>query len=195
LRTNSARRAGACTLPLSPRRRVGTRPVVLLIGPPHGQEMEGIVGLVNLLRVAETGKDWRGREWTQLRANLDRWRALIVALSNPDGRARCRYDSFVGIPVDEMTRIGQGTRPDGTNWGWPGVKQRHPMRADGGCLGAYFNDDGINLMHDEFSVPMAAETRALLRLAREEAPDYILNLHSHGVLPEILPTAYVPRTC
>jgi hypothetical protein len=176
------------------RKAAGTPPIVLLIGPPHGQEMEGIVGLVNLLRVAETGKDGRGREWPRLRANLDRCRALIVPVSNPDGRARCPYDSFVGIPVDEMTRIGQGTRQDGSNWGWPGVKQRHPMRQGGGLLGAYFNDGGINLMHDEFSAPMAAETKALLRLARDEAPDYLLNLHSHGVLPEILPTAYVPRT-
>lgn len=177
------------------RKREGAPPVVLLIGPPHGQEMEGIVGLLNLLRVAETGKDWREREWPRLRANLGRCRVLIVPVSNPDGRARCPYDSFVGIPVAEMTRIGQGTRPDGTPWGWPGVKQRHPMARDGGLLGAYFNDDGINLMHDEFSAPMAAETKALLRLAREEAPDYILNLHSHGVLPEILATAYVPRYC
>ena len=177
------------------RKREGTPPVVLLIGPTHGQEMENIVGLVNLIRVAETGKDWRGQVWPRLRANLDRCRVLIVPVANPDGRARCPYDSFVGVPVNEMTRIGQGTRPDGTSWGWPGVKQRHPMREESELLGAYFNDRGINVMHDEFSAPMAAETRALLRLAREEAPDYILNLHSHGVAPEILRTAYVPRYC
>jgi hypothetical protein len=190
---NSA--AGASDPGYYARKPEGTPSVVLLIGPPHGQEVENIVGLVNLMRVAETGKDWRGREWPMLRANLERCRVLIVPVANPDGRARCPYDSFVGVPVDEMTRIGQGTRRDGTNWGWPGVKQRHPMREEGGLLGAYFNDQGINLMHDEFTAPMAAETRALLRLAREEAPDYILNLHSHGVAPEILRTAYVPRYC
>jgi hypothetical protein len=190
---NSA--AGAGDPQFYARKGPGTPPVVLLIGPPHGQEMEGIVGLVNLLHVAETAKDWRGREWPRLRANLDRCRALIVPVANPDGRARCPYDSFVGVPLAEMTRIGQGTRPDGTPWGWPGVKQRHPMTRDGGLLGAYFNDNGVNLMHDEFFAPMAPETKALLGLAREEAPDYILNLHSHGVNPEILATAYVPRYC
>jgi hypothetical protein len=177
------------------RKPEGAPPVVLLIGPPHGQEMEGIVGLVNLLQVAETGKDWRGQEQPRLRANLDRCRVLIVPVSNPDGRARCPYDSFVGVPLDEMARIGQGTRADGSRWGWPGVKQQHPMPREGGLLGAYFNDDGINLMHDEFFAPMAAETRALMSLAREEAPDYLLNLHSHGVRPEILETSYVPRNC
>jgi hypothetical protein len=177
------------------RKPAGTPPVVFIIGPPHGQEMEGIVGTVNLLRVAETGRDWRGREWPRLREALGRCRLLIVPLANPDGRARCPYDSFVGVPVDEMTRIGQGTRRDGTPWGWPGVKQRHPMREEGGLLGAYFNDRGINMMHDEFQAPMAPETRALLRVARDEAPDYLLNLHSHGQPPEILSTAYVPRFC
>lgn len=177
------------------RKPPGTPPIVYIVGAVHGQEMEGVVGVVNLLRVAETGRDWRGQEWPRLRRNLDRSRALIVPVANPDGRARCPYDSWVGLPVAEMTRIGQGTRKDGTLYGWPGAKQRHPMRGDVGLLGAYFNDDGINLMHDEWFDPMAQETKALLRVAREEAPDYILNLHSHGAAPVILPTSYVPRYC
>ncbi len=190
---NSAVGAGAPSF--YAHRPAGTPPVVLIIGPSHGHEVEGIVGLVNLLRVAETGKDWRGKEWMRLQGNLGRCRVMIVPIANPDGRARCPYDSFVGIPVEEMTRIGQGTRKDGTPYGWPGVKQRHPMRDDVGLLGAYFNDDGINLMHDEFFDPMAAETKALLRVAREGAPDFILNLHSHAAAPEIIPTSYVPRFC
>ncbi len=172
-----------------------TPPIVFIVGTPHGQEIEGMVGLVNLLRVAETGSDWRGKAWPRLREYLDRCRALIVPLSNPDGRARCPYDSFVGIPVEEMTRIGQGTRKDGTLYGWPGAKQRHPMKGDVGFLGAYFNDNGVNLMHDDWFDPMAEETKALLRVAREEAPDYLLNLHSHGHAPAILSTAYVPWYC
>lgn len=174
-------------------RAAGSPPSVFLVGPCHGHEVEGMVGLVNLIRVAETGSDLRGKEWPRLAGALRRSRVLIVPVSNPDGRARCPYDSFLGIPVDEMTRIGQGTRKDGTLYGWPGVKQRHPMKGDVGLLGAYFNDDGINLMHDEFTAPMAEETRALLRVAREEAPEHIMVLHSHGAAPAVLPTAYVPR--
>jgi hypothetical protein len=41
---------------------------------------------------------------------------------------------------------------------------------------------------------MAAETRAFFRLAREEAPDYIVSLHSHGSAPSVEPTAYAPRS-
>src|SRR6266542_3358568 len=65
---NSA--AGAGDPRFYARKPAGTPPVVFLIGPPHGQEVEGMVGLVNLLHVAETGKDLRGREWPRLRANL-----------------------------------------------------------------------------------------------------------------------------
>jgi hypothetical protein len=168
---------------------------VFIIGPPHGQETEGVVGLVNLLAVAEHGKDLRGKEWPQLKESLDRCRVLIVPLSNPDGRARCPYDSFVGMSVEEMTKVGQGTRKDDTPYGWPGAKQVHPMKGDVGLLGAYFNDDGINLIHDDFFEPMAEETEALLRVAREEAPDYIINLHSHASAPMMVPTSYVPRYC
>lgn len=171
----------------------GTPPIVFIVGPPHGHEVEGIVGLLNLIRVAETGSDLRGKAWPELKQSIDSTRLLITPCSNPDGRSRCPYDSFVGIPVNEMTRIGQGTRQDGSLWGWPGTKQVHPMKGDVGFLGAYFNNDGVNPMHDEFFAPMANETKALLDTARKHAPDYILNLHSHGHAPLLLRTAYVPR--
>jgi hypothetical protein len=172
------------------------RPVVLLLGPVHGAEFEGLVGLLHLLRVAETGADGRDRPWRELAANLARCRVLIVPSGNPDGRARCPHDSWVGEDLATSERVGMGTRPDGSGYAWPDVKRVHPMRGGAavGTLGAYFNDDGVNLMHDEWSEPMAAETRAFFRLAREEAPDWIVSLHSHASPPSIEPTAYVPRT-
>jgi hypothetical protein len=87
-----------------------------------------------------------------------------------------------------------GTRPDGANYAWPDVKRVCPTRgAAVDTLGAYFNDDGVNLMRDEWSEPMAAEPRAFFKLAWEEAPDGIVSLHSHAVPPSIEPTAYVRR--
>jgi hypothetical protein len=44
-----------------------TKPVVFFLGPVHGQEVEGMVGLINLIRIAETGKDLRGKEWSELK--------------------------------------------------------------------------------------------------------------------------------
>jgi hypothetical protein len=182
--------------PASYAQKDGTqRPVIFLLGPVHGGEFEGIVGLVNLLRIAETGQDWRGREWKELSENFAKCRVLIVPSANPDGRARCQFDSWVGEDLNTNERAGMGTTPDGTNYHWPSVKRIHPMRgAAVGTIGAYFNDGGVNLMHDEWFDPMAPETRAWFKLAREEAPDFIVSLHSHAVDPSVEPTAYVPRT-
>ncbi len=169
------------------------KPVIFFLGPVHGQEMEGIVGLVNLINIAETGKDLRGRPWDDLADNLSKCRVLIVPCANPDGRDRCPLDSFVGVPAKTMTHYGQGSNKDGTDYGWPGTKRLHPMKDDVGLLGAYFNDDGINMMHDEFFNPMAEETKAIIELAQEEAPDYIAVLHSHESAPAVLHASYVPR--
>lgn len=169
-----------------------TKPVVFFLGPVHGQESEGIVGLVNLIHIAETGKDHRGKEWPVLKNYLDKSRVIIVPCGNPDGRKRCPYDSFVGLPVEIMTKYGQGTRKDGTSWGWPQAKSLHPMKGDVGILGAYFNDNGINIMHDNFFDPLAEETKAILKIARDEAPDMTVSLHSYELPPSILSGSYLP---
>ncbi|MEX2566305.1 MAG: M14 family zinc carboxypeptidase, partial [Cyclobacteriaceae bacterium] len=96
-----------------------TRPVVFLLGPVHGQEVEGIVGLVNLIHIAETGRDYRGKEWPELKAYFDQARVVIIPSGNPDGRTRNPYDAYVGVPEDIMTKYGQGTKKDGTYWRWP----------------------------------------------------------------------------
>jgi hypothetical protein len=168
------------------------KPVIFFIGPVHGQEAEGIVGLVNLIHIAETGKDHRGKEWQELNEYFKQCRVIIIPCGNPDGRKRCPYDSFVGLPVETMTRYGQGTRKDGTSWGWPLAKSLHPMKGDAGILGAYFNNNGINIMHDDFFFPMAEETKSILKVARDEAPDMTVSLHSHAQPPFILQPAYVP---
>lgn len=174
------------------RKDVDTKPVVFFLGPVHGQEVEGMVGMINLIHVIETGKDYRGHDWTSLKNKIEMCRVIIIPCANPDGRQRCPYDSFVGLPSDIMTKYGQGTRIDGTSWGWPQAKSLHPMKGNVGILGAYFNDDGINMMHDDFFSPMASETLAILNIARTETPDLTVSLHSHENKPRILQANYLP---
>ncbi|MEA3476933.1 MAG: M14 family zinc carboxypeptidase [Bacteroidota bacterium] len=169
-----------------------SKPVVFFLGPVHGQEVEGIVGLVNLIHIAETGMDYRGQEWTSLKSKMKQCRIIIIPCANPDGRIRCPYDSFVGLPSEIMTKYGQGTRTDGSSWGWPQAKSLHPMKGNVGILGAYFNDDGINMMHDDFFSPMAVETKAILDIARSEVPDMTVSLHSYEIPPKIILPNYVP---
>jgi hypothetical protein len=170
-----------------------TKPVLYFIGPVHGHEVEGIVGLLNLLQIAETGKDYRGKEWPQLSEYFSQCRVIIMPCGNPDGRKRIPYDSFVELPQETMTKYGQGTKTDGTLWRWPHVKAVHPMKGDVGILGAYFNDNGINIMHDEFFSPMAEETKAIMKIAIEEAPDITVSLHSCSCKPFIIQNNHAPH--
>lgn len=66
------------------------------------------------------------------------------------------------------------------------------MHGDVGILGAYYDDNGVNLMHDAWHAPMSATTTALLGLVADEAPDLALNLHGHGSPPMVVEAAYVP---
>lgn len=78
--------------PFSYSRKDGTqKPVVFLLGPVHGLEMEEIAGLLNLTEIPETGRDRRGRGWGELAANLAKCRVLIVPCGSPDGPERCSH--------------------------------------------------------------------------------------------------------
>jgi hypothetical protein len=169
------------------------KPVVFFIGPVHGQEVEGLTGLVNLIEIMETGKDLRGKDQEKLRQLGDQCRLLIIPAGNPDGTARFEPRCLTGMSDDDLRFWGQGTWKDDTMCDWPECKRQHPMVGDNvGFLGCYFNDRGINPMHDEFFAPMGPEAPALLKTAREEGPDLAVSLHSHESKPAIYRPAYVP---
>jgi hypothetical protein len=169
------------------------KPVVLFIGPVHGQEVEGLTGLVNLIQIMETGKDLRGRGQEKLRQLGNQCRLLIIPAGNPDGTARFEPRALEGMGDDDVRFWGQGTWTDDTFCDWPQCKRLHPMVRDNvHFLGCYFNDAGINPMHDEFFAPMGPESAAFLKLAREEGPDLVVSLHSHETKPAVYRPAYVP---
>jgi len=169
------------------------KPVVLFLGPVHGHEVEGLTGLVNLIQIMETGKDLRGKPQEKLRQLGDRCRLLIVPAGNPDGTARFEPRSLNGMRDEDLRFWGQGTWTDDTFCDWPQCKRQHPMVGDNvRFLGCYFNDRGINPMHDEFFAPMGPESAACLKVAREEGPDLVVSLHSHESKPAVLRPAYIP---
>jgi len=169
------------------------KPAVILVGAVHGSETEGVAALVNLMELMENGRDLRGDAWPDLTAAAEKVRLVIVPAANPDGRARVEPAAMIGCTGSELRYWAQGTWRDGTLMEWPGCKQRHPVRGYTQFMGGYFNDDGVNLMHDNFFHPMARETQALLDLAEEEQADYILLLHGgSNSLADLLMPAYVP---
>lgn len=169
------------------------RPVVFLLGPVHGHEVEGLTGLCNLLSVLETGRDLAGEERPTLGKLADRCRLVVVPCGNPDGLARFEPGSLAGMTLADLEFWGQGTRSDDRLIGYPDAKGLHPMVGEEvGFLGCYFDDDGVNPMHDEFFDPMGPEASAILSAIRREAPDVTLSLHSHGYPPGFVRTSYVP---
>lgn len=169
------------------------QPVVLFLGPVHGHEVEALTGLVNLAEIMETGRDLRGRDQSGLQALGRRCLVLIIPAGNPDGTARFQPGALQGLAGADLRFWGQGTWSDHSFCDWPGCKRQHPMTgANTGFLGCYFNDQGINPMQDEFFEPMGPESRAILKVAKDTAPDLAVSLHSHESQPALLRPAYVP---
>lgn len=174
------------------RRQPGAKPVLMVVAGVHGQELETVMGALNLIQIMETGQDFRGRAWPEIVEKASRYRLVIMPCCNPDGRARVPKSTFVGTPADTMTWYGQGTRKDGSMYQWPWVKEFNPMVGNVGFLGGYHNDQGVNIQCDDMLFPMAEETKAILRLAKLEAPDCIVNVHSHEQRGEFLIADFVP---
>ncbi len=168
-------------------------PVILFVGPVHGHEVEGLTGLVNLIEILETGRDLRGRDQAALQRLAKQCRLWIIPEGNPDGTARFAPRALEGMSGDDLRFWGQGTWNDHTFCGWPESKRQHPMAgANVGFLGCYFNDRGVNPMHDEFFDPMGPEAPAILKVARQAAPDLAVSLHSHESNPALLRPTYLP---
>jgi len=169
------------------------KPVLLFVGPVHGHELEGLAGLMSLIETMETGRDLRGKEQPELRRLGDRCRLVIVPMGNPDGMARFEPRAIHGMPMDEFQFWAMGTWSDDRIARWPDSKRRHPRTGPTiGFMGCYFDDAGVNPMHDEFFAPMSTEAPALLRLAADEGPDLTVSLHSHAWNPAVLRPAYAP---
>lgn len=155
-------------------------PHIMIVTGEHGGEWEGIVSGLNLIRIFETGADYAGTPHPDLASWPERAYVALVMTANPDGRARVKYRTVVGMDRISFRKEDQGIWNSGEHCEWPDVKAVHPILGKVQKLGGYFNDDGVNLVHDNFVNPMAEETRALLKTVGEIAPDIIVDMHGHG---------------
>ena len=174
----------------------GTLPVVFIVGAVHGCELEGIAALMNLISVAETGNDLLGKPQKEMYELIGQVRLLVVPCGNPDGRARYPFACSTGQHYEGAGLYTMGNDKNGKIYQWPYCKGYHPMKEYCDVMGAYYNDDGVNIMHDNFFGGMAAETKAILDTAGEEAADYSLLLHSGGDIPTFIQQPwYVHQSC
>ncbi len=155
-------------------------PTVCIVGACHGGEFEGSVAVNNLIKEIETGEDYKGEKHPELMAALEGINLLLIPIANMDGRARIPLKTFVGQSFESFRYYSQGTWNDGTLCMHPKCKEIHPLKDACEYIGGYFNDDGVNIVHDNFFFPMAEETKALLKVADEYVPDVTLHLHGGG---------------
>ncbi|MCK9478302.1 MAG: hypothetical protein M0R40_02210 [Firmicutes bacterium] len=153
------------------------RPTLFLTGCIHGGEFEGTVAILNLINILETGVDLGGNKHPKLKELTDFVTLVLIPCANPDGRSRIPFGSFVGKKFKELRYYNQGTWKDGSLCNWPDCKKIHPIKDAVDYLGGYFNDDGINLMQDDFFGDKSAEVAAILKTTDEFAPDFSVLLH------------------
>jgi hypothetical protein len=158
--------------------------VYMAMGSVHGGEIEGIVGLVNLLSVLETGKDLRGKPWPEIAAAAAKVdRIILIPITNVDGRARVPYRMLRNWgPNDQVQEyFNTGGVKNGKLLGYPNCKQYIPLDFSTVVFpGGYPNDAGVNIQHDDFLGHPQPETRALLDLVARERPDITVNMHTGG---------------
>lgn len=153
------------------------RRCIIIVGCIHGAEFEGTAAIMNLIKILETGKDYAGNSHPKLKAAAEKLNLVLVPCINPDGRSHVPFDTMAGRSYEDLRRYNQGTWKDGSLCEWPDCKKVHPIKDYVDYLGGYYNDDGINLMHDNFFAPMAKETKALFELFDKYAPDFSALLH------------------
>ncbi len=167
--------------------------VVVFQGNIHGAEIEGTVAAMNVLNLLAHGTDLRGQRHDRLLEEARKTRLIVIPHANPDGRARWEpARQLQTASKKEQQGVVMGCLPDGSPLAYGPCKGVFPIPVSE-KLGAYYNDDGVNLNHDRFlDSDRAPETDALLRFYLQEMPDAAILAHTDtGTLLTSAPE-YVP---
>ena len=168
-------------------RQQGGVQTFLFIAGVHGAEPETVAGAMNLIKMLETGTDFRGRKDQKFLDLVGKYRFIVVPCVNMDGRA-ISPDHLHEVDWVTFRKVSQGTWKDGSLVGWRGSKAWFPLPLDKVSYpGGYPNADGYNIMHDAAPGDLRTEeAKALLKLAARWRVDAVLNGHSYEWEPSVL---------
>ncbi|HPA18746.1 MAG TPA: M14 family zinc carboxypeptidase [Verrucomicrobiae bacterium] len=174
---------------------VGDKPdvqTIMFCAGIHGAEAESVAAAVNLIRLMETGKDFRGKTDEELLTLVRKYRLIVIPCENMDGRA-ISPDHLRGVDYQTFRAVSQGTWKDGSLIGWRGSKEYFPLPLDRVSYpGGYPNAAGVNIMHDAAPGDVRSEeARGLLKLVARWRVDLLLNGHSCEYAPSMLSPSIV----
>lgn len=174
----------------SKRRR---QPVVIFQGGIHGGELTGTVASLNLCNIIETGADLRGKAWPRIAELASRMRICVIPWLNPDATSRWQLWNPVKASRDLISRFSMGVMKDGTAYTHPAAKEVQPIPPDSTAfMGAYYNDNGINLQYDLMNVQRQPETLAWMQYYLDERPDGVVIWHCNSGSMMGPPEYYLP---
>ena len=165
----------------------GKPQTVLFCAGIHGAEAESVAAMVNLIRMFETGADFRGKSDPELMELASHYRLVIVPCVNMDGRA-ISPDHLRRASLDQFNLASQGLWADGSVISWLGSKEHFPLPLDRVQFpGGYPNAEGFNIMHDACAGNLrTAEAAGLLKFVERYRVDCALNGHSCSYPPSVL---------
>jgi hypothetical protein len=157
------------------------RPVVVLQGAIHGDEITGTAASLNLCHIIETGTDLRGRPWPELQQMARAARVCVIPWLNMDGAVRSPVAHHSGMAASIAAALVAGVKKDGTPLHYPDFKVVFPIPPDDmAFMGTYFNDAGVNLQYD-FCLPRRQpETIAWMDYYLGERPDGVVIWHCNA---------------
>ena len=165
---------------------------IMYIAGVHGAEPENVAAAMNLIKMLETGKDFRGKTDQELLDLCSQYRLIIMPCVNMDGRA-VSPDHLRGQPYEVFRAACQGTWKNGELVGWRGSKEWFPLPLDKvSHPGGYPNSAGYNIMHDVSPGDMRTEeAKAVCRLMARWHVDFQLNGHSCESAPSVIAPSQV----
>ena len=166
---------------------------IMYLAGVHGAEPENVAAAMNLIKMLETGKDFRGQTDQELLSLCSKYRLIIMPCVNMDGRS-VSPDHLRGQPYEVFRAVCQGTwKEDGSLVGWRGSKEWFPLPIDKvNHPGGYPNSEGYNIMHDVAPGDMRTEeAKAVCRLMARWHVDFQLNGHSCESAPSVIAPSQV----
>jgi hypothetical protein len=157
------------------------KPVVVLQGAIHGDEITGTAASLNLCQIIETGSDLRGRAWPELREMARVARVCLIPWLNMDGALRSPVAHKSGLDSAVSAAILAGVKKDGAPLKYPQFKAVYPIPpGDMAFMGTYFNDAGANLQYDFCMPRRQPETTAWMDYYLSERPDGVVIWHGNA---------------